>query len=290
LKIATYNVNGINGRLDGLLRWLSESRPDIVCLQELKAPNDKFPEGALNKAGYGATWWLVLYVVAITLALLVLRYVWVWVSLELTLFRAKRGGMTRQHPGWRVLAAFSVAGVRGAITLAGILTLPLMLTDQQPFPARDLAIFLAAGVIVLSLIIGSLVLPPLLKGIDAVLPETTDATEEDRARRAANDAAVKAIEKKQREVAEGQADIDIYAAAAERAMDVYRLRMAESLRSEEEVKLSKRVESIARTLRLEGFKAEREEIYRLARNHELEETIARRIVREIDLMEARYSG
>ncbi len=129
-----------------------------------------------------------------------------------------------------------------------------MLTDLQPFPARDLAIFLAAGVIVLSLIIGSLVLPPLLKGIDAVLWETTDATEEDRARRAANEAAVKAIEKKQREVAEGQDDIDIYAAAAERAMDVYRLRMAESLRSEEEVKLSKRVDSIARSLRLEGFR------------------------------------
>lgn len=206
------------------------------------------------------------------------------------MFRAKRSGVKREHPGWRVLVAFSVAGVRGAITLAGILTLPLMLTDQQPFPARDLAIFLAAGVIVLSLIMGSLILPPLLKDVDAILPETSDATEEDRARSTANDAAVRAIEKKQHQVAEGQDDIDIYAAAAERAMDVYRLRMAESLRTEEEVKLSQRVESIARTLRLEGFKAERDEIFRLARNGELEETIARRIVREIDLMEARYSA
>lgn len=54
--IATYNVNGINGRLPVLLRWLSEEAPDIACLQELKAPNDKFPEQALVDAGYQAIW------------------------------------------------------------------------------------------------------------------------------------------------------------------------------------------------------------------------------------------
>ena len=56
MKIATYNVNGVNGRLPVLLRWLDESQPDYVCLQELKAPDDKFPEAALEKAGYGAIW------------------------------------------------------------------------------------------------------------------------------------------------------------------------------------------------------------------------------------------
>lgn len=44
MKIATYNVNGINGRLPVLLRWLEETQPDVVCLQELKAPQEKFPE------------------------------------------------------------------------------------------------------------------------------------------------------------------------------------------------------------------------------------------------------
>ncbi|CZT33865.1 exodeoxyribonuclease III [Rhizobium sp. 9140] len=56
MRVATYNVNGINGRLDILLRWLKESRPDIVCLQELKAPQARFPKKALEKAGYGAVW------------------------------------------------------------------------------------------------------------------------------------------------------------------------------------------------------------------------------------------
>lgn len=56
MKIATYNVNGVNGRLPVLLRWLEESKPDIVCLQELKAPHEKFPETAIQDAGYKAIW------------------------------------------------------------------------------------------------------------------------------------------------------------------------------------------------------------------------------------------
>ncbi len=56
MKLATYNVNGINGRLPVLLRWLEQSQPDVVCLQELKAPEDKFPAAAIQKAGYGAIW------------------------------------------------------------------------------------------------------------------------------------------------------------------------------------------------------------------------------------------
>jgi exodeoxyribonuclease-3 len=56
VKIATYNVNGINGRLPVLLRWLEETQPEIVCLQELKAPQEKFPAAALRELGYNAIW------------------------------------------------------------------------------------------------------------------------------------------------------------------------------------------------------------------------------------------
>jgi hypothetical protein len=90
-------------------------------------------------------------------------------------------------------------------------------------------------------------------------------------------------------MAEGRSDADIYAAAAARAMDLYRLRTAEPLRTEEEAQLTKQVDKIETTLRLAGLKAEREEIVRLARSRELEDATARRIVREIDLTEARYS-
>jgi exodeoxyribonuclease-3 len=56
MKIATYNVNGVNGRLPVLLRWLREAAPDIVCLQELKAPQEKFPAAEIRDAGYHAIW------------------------------------------------------------------------------------------------------------------------------------------------------------------------------------------------------------------------------------------
>jgi len=56
MKIATFNINGINGRIDILLRWLDAVSPDIVCLQELKASDDRFPAQRLAKAGYGAVW------------------------------------------------------------------------------------------------------------------------------------------------------------------------------------------------------------------------------------------
>ncbi len=56
MKIATYNVNGVNGRLPVLLRWLKETAPDVACLQELKAPQENFPLQAIEEAGYHAIW------------------------------------------------------------------------------------------------------------------------------------------------------------------------------------------------------------------------------------------
>src|ERR1700722_11929487 len=56
MKIATYNINNVNRRLPNLLDWLGRARPDVVCLQELKAADDAFPEAELGRAGYGAVW------------------------------------------------------------------------------------------------------------------------------------------------------------------------------------------------------------------------------------------
>ena len=56
MKVATFNINNVNRRLPNLLRWLAQAKPDIVCLQELKAADNDFPLGAINQAGYGAVW------------------------------------------------------------------------------------------------------------------------------------------------------------------------------------------------------------------------------------------
>ena len=56
MKIATYNVNGVNGRLPRLLEWLEQTQPDVACLQEIKTSNETFPIAAIQAAGYGAIW------------------------------------------------------------------------------------------------------------------------------------------------------------------------------------------------------------------------------------------
>jgi exodeoxyribonuclease-3 len=56
MKIATFNINGLNARQEALLRWLDESRPDVACLQELKSPQERFPEAAIRELGYGMIW------------------------------------------------------------------------------------------------------------------------------------------------------------------------------------------------------------------------------------------
>jgi exodeoxyribonuclease-3 len=56
VKVASYNVNGVNGRLPRLLEWLAAASPDVACLQELKTDDSKFPISAIDSAGYGAIW------------------------------------------------------------------------------------------------------------------------------------------------------------------------------------------------------------------------------------------
>ena len=88
---------------------------------------------------------------------------------SLSHFVARRRGEPVETPHWRLVVAASLAGVRGAITLAGVLTLPLLLPDGTPFPARELAVFLATAVILVSMVVASIGLPRVLKGLE--LPE-----------------------------------------------------------------------------------------------------------------------
>jgi CPA1 family monovalent cation:H+ antiporter len=192
-------------------------------------------------------------------------------------------------PGWRLIAATSLAGVRGAITLAGILTLPMMMNDGTLFPARDLAIFLAAGVIILSLVAASIGLPPLLKGLK-LPPEPSHQEEEDRARIAAAEAAIRAIERAQHDMGEGRSDADLYADVGTRIMELYRQRIDGRSKKGEEATLARKIDEIERKLRLAGLRAERDAIYRSTRAHKLPEDIARKLVRELDLLETRFGS
>jgi CPA1 family monovalent cation:H+ antiporter len=235
--------------------------------------------------GHHEPWWLIIYVIAINLGLAALRFAWVWLSFRLTLYRQPED---RSRPHWRIIGAMSFAGVRGAITLAGVLTLPLTMSDGSPFPARDLAIFLAMGVIILSLIAASIGLPLMMRGLEMPAEPTGDAAV-DAARIAAAEAAILEIERTQHRLAEGRKDADAYVNVALHLMDLYRERIDHQTTPPEQKHIRRRDERIERDLRLAALKAERQEIFRRVRNRQLGSEAARKLVRELDLFEARLA-
>ncbi|OOG49968.1 Na+/H+ antiporter [Polaromonas sp. C04] len=241
---------------------------------------------SVRQSGHLNPGWLAVYALAITLGLALLRFIWVWVSLRRALFKARRRGTPGTRPHWRLLLATSLAGVRGAITLAGVMTLPLLMPDGTPFPARDLAVFLATAVILLSLLMASVGLPRLLKGL--VLPEEPTASqEEDLARHDAAIAAIAAVEKVQRAELRETFDADLHTQAAARVIALYQRRLDGGATGESAGQLRK-AEQIERTLRVAALQAEREVVFNLARHRRISDETSRRLVREIDLMEARY--
>lgn len=267
--VVQFSANGV------IFVLLGEQLPDII---------GKAHE-TVRMTGHVETWWLGVYVLAISLALGLLRFAWVWTSLRLTWFR-RRAEAPPQRVGLRLVAAMSFAGVRGAITLAGVLTLPLTLLDGTAFPARDLAIFLAAGVIIVSMIVAAVGLPRLLHRLE-LPPEPSHDAQIQSVRTAASEAAIQAIEAEQHRLAEGQADVDLYTDASARIMDHYRRRIDGRLQSIETEEIARRTAAIESRLRLAGLKAERAEIFRAAREREVNGEVALRLVRDIDLLEAR---
>jgi monovalent cation/hydrogen antiporter len=246
--------------------------------------------GAVNvvrQSGHVNPWWLLVYVLAISFGLAALRFAWIWLSVLLAerIARWRKLAVARR-PNIRVFAVASVGGVRGAITLAGVLTLPLMLPDGTPFPARDLAIFLAAGVIILSLVAANLFLPRLLSGLE-VPAEPEHAQELDRARIAAAEAAIRAIEQELHTLAGNPSDADVYADAATRVMELYRRRIEGRSASGESASRIRLSDDIEKRVRLAGLRAERDAIFRLARSYALSDESSRKLVREIDLAEER---
>ena len=170
-----------------------------------------------------------------------------------------------------------------------MLTLPLTLAGGAPFPGRDLAILLAMGVIVMSLIAASIGLPLLLQGLE-MPAEPSRQAEEDRARIAAAEAAIAEIERVEHGLAEGRRDADIYVVAASRIMDLYRSRIEGLSQDGEAASIARRTDTIEKSLRVAALKAERTAIFRMLRKREIGSVTARKLVRELDLLEARYEG
>ncbi|MFL5305290.1 MAG: Na+/H+ antiporter [Polyangia bacterium] len=219
---------------------------------------------------------------ALTVGIAALRFAWVWIWIHLTILRHAPAEQRAGGSPLRLVLVAATAGVRGAVTLAGILTLPLVTSAGAPFPAREAAISLAMGVILLSLLVASFVLPPLARGLEG-LPQAAGHNAESAARVAAARAALDRLREVTAEPAPDGAGGAREAAAA-RLVDRYQRRI-ESGGEGEDAQEAGREADAARQLRLRALAAERDELYRLRRAGDLDDDVHRRLVRELDLLE-----
>jgi CPA1 family monovalent cation:H+ antiporter len=236
-----------------------------------------------KSAGVGGASWLMFYIVVITIALWCVRFVWIILSLMLVRFFAWRRAEERKIPGVLFAIVGALAGVRGAVTLAGILTLPIVMPDASPFPARDLAIFIAAGVILLWLVVASIALPVLAAALpysERILPASREAA----ARSAAAEAAIRTVEETRDQAPADERDE--HAEAASHVVNAYRRWIEYGEVEGDDVQRYRRVKNVERSLRTIAARAERAEYDRLRVSREIDDATHRNLMRELEGREA----
>ena len=229
-------------------------------------------------------------VIAIFLVLLALRFIWVQSIWRLSgLLRRWRGkGELTMVPTARSCWLLTVGGVRGAVTLAGVMSVPLLISEGLDFPERELLIFIAAGVILLSLVAACIALPILLRGIPKS-PDDDLRKEVREAWRRTAEAAIHALETE--EVVDSQAPVDAAQAAlaAElkaRLMSEYRHQLEVFNDSAEAQALASQMDLLESRLRLKALRAQRLELYSLRRHHEIGDDALREVLKDLDMSEA----
>ncbi|WP_296252897.1 Na+/H+ antiporter [Pseudomonas sp. UBA4194] len=234
--------------------------------------------------------WRCLEVVAIFCVLLALRFVWVqstWRSIAIVRRLRGKSGLTKV-PDARSCWLLTVGGVRGAVTLAGVLSVPLLMAPGQDFPQRDLLIFIAAGVILLSLVAACIALPLLLRGVVASTDDGGREEVRDAWRRIA-DAAIRSLEEEEpAEKAAGQ-DAAQAALATElkgRIMSEYRHQLDVFNDSAEAQALARQMDQLERRLRIKALRAQRLALYDLRRRHLIGDEALREVLAELDMNEA----
>ncbi|WP_065822650.1 Na+/H+ antiporter [Photorhabdus australis] len=230
------------------------------------------------------TWMLFAAVAVIYVALLLLRFCWLWLMKNISKAFMKKNPLNFATYTTRELWLASFAGVRGAITLAGALSVPLFLTDGTPFPARYQLIFIAAGVILLSLLIGVISLPFLLRGIQPSDKEA-DISEVRMARAAMAEVAIVSMNKMEERLSastEEQLDAEVITEVASRVIGHLRRRTV----GQDEIEHNLLVEDLERRFRLTALRAERGELYHLRATRKISNETLQILLRDLDLLEA----
>ncbi len=240
----------------------------------------------IEQTGHHNPWWLAIYAFVICVVLALLRFVWIYSTMHTThKVRQTLSPDPRGHV--RSLLILSVGGVRGAITLAGVLTLPLTLDSGEPFPARELAILLAATTIIVSLLVASVGLPLLLRGM-AAPADKLHLDQHALARRSAQDAASARLEEEILTLAPDSPDA---AAAYARTVAHILANLDDALgklpSGGDAPASAEPTHDNERRLQQLAVQAAREAIFQLARQHKISDELAREMALHLDMDELR---
>ena len=229
-------------------------------------------------------WMLFTDIILIYAALMLVRFGWLWTMKKFSNRFLKKKPMEFGSWTTREILIASFAGVRGAITLAGVLSIPLLLPDGNVFPARYELVFLAAGVILFSLFVGVVMLPILLQHIE-VADHSQQLKEERIARAATAEVAIVAIQKmEERLAADTEENIDNQLLTEVSSRVIGNLRRRADGRND--VESSVQEENLERRFRLAALRSERAELYHLRATREISNETLQKLLHDLDLLEA----
>ena len=229
-------------------------------------------------------WMLFTDIILIYAALMLVRFGWLWTMKKFSNRFLKKKPMEFGSWTTREILIASFAGVRGAITLAGVLSIPLLLPDGNVFPARYELVFLAAGVILFSLFVGVVMLPILLQHIE-VADHSQQLKEERIARAATAEVAIVAIQKmEERLAADTEENIDNQLLTEVSSRVIGNLRRRADGRNDVESSILE--ENLERRFRLAALRSERAELYHLRATREISNETLQKLLHDLDLLEA----
>ncbi|WP_271461120.1 Na+/H+ antiporter [Pantoea leporis] len=229
-------------------------------------------------------WMLFTDVLLVYAALMVVRFGWLWIMKRTSIRLLKKKPLEFTNYSLRELLIASFAGVRGAITLAGVLSIPLFLSNGDPFPARYELVFIATGVILVSLLVGVVLLPILLRDVESI-DKVGHRREIQFARAAMAGVAIESLHKmEQRLESDTEENID------PELLKEVSLRVIGNLRRRAEgkndIEQAQFAENLERRFRLNALRAERAEVYHLRATQEISNETMQKLLHDLDLLEA----
>lgn len=269
-EVVQFTLNGI------MFVLLGEQIPSIISILSLAAE-----ESGQQKNFY----WIFFYGAVIYIGLLLIRLLWLYLSIKIRDFTARKQGKLQEIINIRLIIVMSIAGTRGSITLAGIMALPLTLLDGSIFPARELSICLAAIILLLSLVVASIFLPPLLQSIIRSSGES-EAAERKLVQEAMFRAAKSGLENKCKSLTiDNPNDVELNTSIKEILLKI--LERQARINSADHSSVSFSTERIIeREMRLAAIESSRRAVYLLAKQHRISDTLAREQVTLLDHQEA----